>query len=133
MTYGIAEHVWALVPVSSVSLALYGVMAYGYLSAVGREALPGFAVGIFGLGMIPLPFLVFGGWASAGVVVGFCYGIQLLPAVVASCRTSVLTGRVGGHLADRMGRGGGVARVRPRRRRLRAGDCRSRSERSCPR
>jgi uncharacterized protein with PQ loop repeat len=92
LTYGIAEHVWALIPVSFVSLALYGVMAYGFLAAVGRAALPGFALGIFGLGMIPLPFLVFGGWASAGIVVGLCYGVQLLPAVIASCRTSVLTG-----------------------------------------
>jgi len=92
LTYGLAEHVWALVPVSAVSLVLYGVMAHGYLAAVGRAALPGFSLGMFGLGMIPLPFLVFGGWASAGVVVGLCYGVQLLPAVIASCRTSVLTG-----------------------------------------
>jgi len=92
LTYGIAEHVWALVPVSLVSLALYGVMAVGYLAAVGRDSLPGFALGVFGLGMIPLPFLLVGGWASAGVVVGLCYGVQLLPAVVAACRTSALTG-----------------------------------------
>lgn len=92
LTYGIAEHVWALIPVSLVSLALYGVMAYGYLSAVGRPALPGFMLGMFGLGMIPLPFLVLGGWALAGIVVGLCYGVQLLPAVISSCRTSVLTG-----------------------------------------
>ncbi len=42
--------------------------------------------------MIPLPFLVFGGWASAGLAVGFCYGVQLLPAVVAVLRSAALGG-----------------------------------------
>ncbi|MGB0113610.1 MAG: hypothetical protein WBP59_10350 [Ilumatobacteraceae bacterium] len=92
LVYGVTQGVWALVPVSVASLVLYGVMAVGYLSAVRLRALPGFAFGVFGLGMIPLPFLLLGGWAAAGIAIGLCYGVQLLPAVVAACRTNVLTG-----------------------------------------
>ncbi len=42
--------------------------------------------------MIPLPFLVIGGWELAGIAVGLSYGVQLLPAVVAACRTRDLVG-----------------------------------------
>jgi uncharacterized protein with PQ loop repeat len=84
--------VWALVPVSVVSLMLYGVMGWFYVRSVGRSALSGLAVGVFGLGMVPLPFLVVGGWELAGVAVGLSYGVQLMPAVVASLRTTLLSG-----------------------------------------
>ncbi len=90
--YALATSLWALIAVSVASLALYSVMAVGFVASVGRRGLVGLAAGAFGLGMIPLPFLVFGGWGMAGVVIGLCYGIQLLPAVVAVCRTSVLAG-----------------------------------------
>lgn len=92
LTYGLVVGVWALVPVSIASLVLYSVMAWFFVRSVGRAALPGFALGVFGLGMVPLPFLVIGGWELAGVAVGLSYGIQLLPAVVASLRTRVLSG-----------------------------------------
>jgi uncharacterized protein with PQ loop repeat len=92
LTYGLVAGVWALVPVSIISLMLYGVMACFYVLSVGRVAVPGLALGALGLGMVPLPFLLIGGWELAGVVVGLSYGIQLLPAVVASLRTSVLSG-----------------------------------------
>ena len=95
LTYGLAVGVWALVPVSTVSMFLYGVMAYFFVTSSGRSGrsgIVGMAVGIFGLGMIPLPFLVVGGWRLAGVAVGLSYGVQLLPAVVASLRTSELHG-----------------------------------------
>ena len=49
-------------------------------------------LGALGLGMVPLPFLVVGGWAIAGLAVGLCYGLQLLPAVVAVLRTRELGG-----------------------------------------
>ena len=42
--------------------------------------------------MVPLPFLVVGGWEMAGLAVGLCYGLQLLPAVVAVLRTRELGG-----------------------------------------
>lgn len=92
LTYGLVAGVWALVPVSIISLLLYGVMAWFYVASVGRPALPGLALGVFGLGMVPLPFLLVGGWELAGVAVGLSYGVQLLPAVVASLRTSELSG-----------------------------------------
>jgi len=92
LTYGVVMGVWALVPVSSVSLVLYGVMGWFFARSVGRAAIPGFALGVFGLGMVPLPFLLIGGWEFAGVAVGLSYGVQLLPAVVASLRTRVLSG-----------------------------------------
>ena len=92
LTYGLVVGVWALVPVSVLSLLLYGVMAWFFVRSVGRRALPGFALGVLGLGMVPLPFLVGGGWELAGVAVGLSYGVQLLPAVVASLRTSLLSG-----------------------------------------
>lgn len=92
LAYGLAAGVWALVPVSSISLVLYASMAVVYLRAVGRAAVRPLALGGFGLGMIPLPFLVVGGWALAAVAVGLSYGVQLLPAVVAACRTRELAG-----------------------------------------
>jgi uncharacterized protein with PQ loop repeat len=92
LTYALVTGLWALVPVSVVSLLLYGVMAVFFVSSVGRSALPGLALGAFGLGMVPLPFLIMGGWDLAGVAVGLSYGVQLLPAVVASLRSSALSG-----------------------------------------
>jgi uncharacterized protein with PQ loop repeat len=92
LTYGIAAGVWALIPVSLISLALYSVIGVVYVSTAGRAALPALGLGLFGLGMAPLPFLIVGGWELAAVAVGLSYGIQLLPAVVASCRTRQLAG-----------------------------------------
>ncbi len=92
LAYGLVAGVWALVPVSIISLLLYGVMAWFFVLSVGRAAIAGLALGVFGLGMVPLPFLLIGGWELAGVAVGLSYGVQLLPAVVASLRTSVLSG-----------------------------------------
>jgi uncharacterized protein with PQ loop repeat len=92
LTYGLVVGVWALVPVSIVSLLLYGVMAWCFVRSVGRPALPGLTIGMFGLGMVPLPFLLVGGWQLAGVAVGLSYGVQLMPAVVASLRTTALSG-----------------------------------------
>lgn len=92
LAYGLVAGVWALVPVSTISLVLYATMGVAYLATVGRSSLPGFAVGMFVLGMIPLPFLALAGWSVAGVVVGLCYGVQLLPAVVSAFRSSSLAG-----------------------------------------
>ncbi len=92
LTYGLVTGVWALVPVSTISLLLYGAMGLFFVRSVGRPALPGLALGALGLGMVPLPFLLIGGWELAGVAVGLSYGVQLLPAVVESLRSSVLSG-----------------------------------------
>ena len=91
LTYGLAAGVWALVPVSAISLVLYASWRSS-ISAAGRRAVAPFAVGFCVLGMIPLPFLVIGGWQLAGIAVGLSYGVQLLPAVIAACRTRDLVG-----------------------------------------
>ncbi len=90
--YAIHESVWALLPVSTVSLALYLGMGVIYLRSVGASALPGFAVGSLILGMAPLPALLVGGWEAAGLAIGLSYGIQLAPAVFAAFRTRELDG-----------------------------------------
>jgi uncharacterized protein with PQ loop repeat len=92
LAYGLVAGVWAIVPVSVISLLLYGTMAVVYLATVGRSAIAPMALGAFVLGMVPLPFLIAGGWTLAAIAVGLSYGIQLLPAVVAACRTSDLIG-----------------------------------------
>lgn len=92
ITYALAEHVWVLLPVSIVSFTLYAFMAIVFVTTIGRSSLRGLGLGVLGLGMVPLPFLIVGGWELAGVVVGLCYGLQLLPAVVAVLRTRRLGG-----------------------------------------
>lgn len=92
VAYGIAAPLWALVPVSMISISLYACMAVLFVRTVGRSCVRGLALGALVLGMAPLPFLFVGGWAMAGVVVGFCYGLQLLPAVVTVFRTRLLAG-----------------------------------------
>ena len=92
VAYGAGTEVWAVVPVSAISLALYVTIAAVLLRELGRAALPGLAVGILVVGVVPLPFLLAGGWASAGVVIGFGYGAQLAPAVIAALRTDQLAG-----------------------------------------
>ena len=90
--YAVATELWAILPVSTVSLALYFAMATVYLRSVGRSALGGMAVGLLGLGMAPLPAFLIGGWDMAGLAIGLSYGIQLAPAVFAAYRTRQLDG-----------------------------------------
>lgn len=90
--YAIATPLWALLPVSSVSFLLYASIAILYVKTVGVRSLSGMVVGAFGLGMVPLPFLLASGWEVAGLTIGLCYGIQLAPAVVAAHRTRTLDG-----------------------------------------
>ena len=92
LAYGLAEGLWGLVPVSAVAAVLYGVIIVAYVRAAGRSTVPGVAIGMFVLGMAPLPFLLVGGWRVAGLAIGLCYGMQLVPAVVAACRSRELDG-----------------------------------------
>ncbi len=39
LSYGLVAGVWALVPVSTISLLLYGVMAWFFVLSVGRDAI----------------------------------------------------------------------------------------------
>ena len=92
LTYGLGAGLWGLVPVSAVAAVLYAVIIVAYVRTVGRAAMPGVAFGGFVLGMVPLPFLLLGGWTLAGLAIGLCYGLQLVPAVVASLRSRDLAG-----------------------------------------
>ena len=92
LAYGLAEELWGLVPVSAVAAVLYAVVIVAYVRAAGRSSIGGVAVGLFVLGMAPLPFLLAGGWTVAGLAIGLCYGMQLVPAVVAACRSRELDG-----------------------------------------
>lgn len=92
IAYGLAVEVWVLLPVAIISFVLYAAMAAAYIAAVGRSGWIGLVTGAAGPGMVPLPFLLVGGWTAAGVALGLGYGLQLLPAVVAACRTDALGG-----------------------------------------
>ena len=93
LAYGLARGLWGLVPVSAVAAVLYAVIIVAYVRRLGpRASLGGLVLGLFGLGLVPLPFLLAGGWVAAGLAIGLCYGMQLVPAVVASCRTRRLHG-----------------------------------------
>ena len=92
LAYGLANGLWGLVPVSGVAAVLYVAIIVAYLRSAGRSAVGGVALGALVLGMVPAPFLLLGGWTVAGLAIGLCYGMQLVPAVVASCRTRELHG-----------------------------------------
>jgi uncharacterized protein with PQ loop repeat len=92
LSYGIARDLWGLIPVSGVAAVLYMVIIAGYLRSAGAGAIRGVLFGALVLGLGPLPFLLAGGWAVAGLAIGLCYGMQLVPAVFAACRTRELHG-----------------------------------------
>jgi uncharacterized protein with PQ loop repeat len=96
LVYGLAADVWALVPVSMLSLLLYASIAVLYVHSTGWPSLRAMAISGAVLGALPLPFLVAGGWPVAGAVVGLSYGLQLLPAVAAAYRQRDLTGVAAG-------------------------------------
>lgn len=91
LAYGWALGLWSLVPVSAVAAALYAVIAVTWIRLLGRVAVRDVVLG-FVAGLFPLPFLAIGGWSVAGPAIGVGYGVQLAPAVVATCRTRVLHG-----------------------------------------
>ncbi len=90
--YGLQAGLWGLIPVSAIAGLLYLSIARGLLSLGGTAAAPPMAIGAFGLGLLPLPFLLIGGWELAGVAIGFCYGLQFLPAAVTAIRSDHIGG-----------------------------------------
>lgn len=92
LAYGLANGLWGLVPVSIVAAVLYGAIIVAYIRSSGRRSIGGVMFGALVLGMGPAPFLALGGWTLAGLAIGLCYGMQLVPAVVATCRTRDLDG-----------------------------------------
>ena len=92
MAYGLAEGLWGLVPVLGRRRSALRRDHRAYVRAAGRTTIPGVAAGLFVLGIVPLPVLLVGGWRLAGLAIGLCYGMQLVPAVVAACRSRELEG-----------------------------------------
>lgn len=92
LAYAFAEQVWALVPVSATSLVLYTTIAVVFVRTAGLASAGGVGSGALVLGGVPAVALLAGGWSVAGLVIGLCYGLQLLPAVVESFRSADLTG-----------------------------------------
>lgn len=90
--YGSAESLWGILPVSIVTALLYMVMAAQYLGLLGRPGLRPLFAGLFLLGLVPMPFLVIGGWGTAGLVVGLTYAVQFAPAAVAALRSADVSG-----------------------------------------
>lgn len=96
--YALAASVTVLLPVAVASFVLYAAIGVIFVRAerdAGRRLAPtirSMAIGAFALGLGPLPGLVIGGWHTAGIAIGLCYGVQLLPAVIATFRTRELSG-----------------------------------------
>ena len=87
VAYAVEGSLWGILPVSAVGICLYSVMAWQYVEIVAGPSLPALAVGLLGLGMIPLPFLVLDGWRGAGLAIGLSYGLQFAPAAVSAIRS----------------------------------------------
>ncbi len=90
--YAVQGQLWGLVPVSAAAVGLYSIIALQCLNLAGRSSWRSLALGVFGLGSLPLPFLVFGSWSSAGLVIGLCYGLQFAPALFSAFRSDRLDG-----------------------------------------
>lgn len=90
--YALGSGLWGLLPVAVGGVFLYLVMAGQILRILGFGAVRQFMLGAVVLGAIPLPALIVGGIAAAGVAVGLCYAVQFVPAVLESFRSSDLRG-----------------------------------------
>jgi uncharacterized protein with PQ loop repeat len=92
IAYALAESLWGVLPVSTAAVILYSVIAVQYALLVGRQAVRPLLIGIATLGVLPLPFLLVGGWSAAGIAVGLSYGLQFSPAALAAVRSRHLEG-----------------------------------------
>ena len=92
VAYGLASDLWGIIPVSAAAFVLYLVIALQYAGINGASSLRGCAIGMLGLGAVPLPALILNGWATAGLVVGLCYAVQFAPAALTALRAERLDG-----------------------------------------
>ena len=95
VVYGVGSGSWGIVPVSAVSVGAYLVILASlvrFSNVPNGTTIRKFLVAAIGVGLIPVPVLLLGGWAATGVVLGALYGIQLAPAVVAVYRTEDVSG-----------------------------------------
>jgi uncharacterized protein with PQ loop repeat len=86
--YATATGVWALLPVGVLGSLLYSTIVAQYIGLVGRGGWRQISLGGVGLGLVPLPALLFGGWKAAGITLGLMYGLQFLPAAAAAFSSS---------------------------------------------
>lgn len=91
VSYAVWSQLWGIAPVSIAGLVLYSIIAWQYRAIVGRPASGTLLLGAV-LGMIPLPFLVFGGWGAAALAIGLSYGIQFTPAAITASNSRQLDG-----------------------------------------
>ena len=88
--YGIGVGDWSIVPVSLVSVLAYLVIAVAVvrLSPVpATRTILSASASAVAIGTVPTLAYLFDGWATAGLVLGALYGIQLSPAVVTVYRS----------------------------------------------
>lgn len=92
VAYGVQAEIWGIVPVSGVGLVLYAIIAWHLVELAGSTGLRSIVLGLAGPGMVPLPFLVIGGWEAAGLATGFSYGVQFAPAAITALRSPDVSG-----------------------------------------
>lgn len=90
--YALDRDLWAVVPVSAVSLALYAAMAVLYAGIVGPRAIRELASGFAAGAAAPLAAVVVGGWTLAGIALGLAYTVQFAPAVWSALRSPSVAG-----------------------------------------
>ncbi len=90
--YGLAEGLWGILPVAITAAVLYVVMAIQYLRLVGQPGRRPLSIGLTAVALAPLPFLAFGDWSAAGLVVGLMYAVQFTPAAASALRSTDVSG-----------------------------------------
>ncbi len=92
LAYGTSQELWGMVPVSIGAAVLYGVII-GQLGRLdGADALRSAGRGAVMIAVVPLLFMLVGGWPAAGLAIGLVYSVQFAPAVLAAVRTDDVAG-----------------------------------------
>lgn len=92
LVYSIAIGLWGLLPISIISIVLYGDIARSLKRLSPVSSLAAIVAGGLMIGWIPAVALSVGGWSGAGLAIGLCYGIQFAPAAVTAWRVDQLDG-----------------------------------------
>lgn len=93
--YGLGMGDVSIVPVSVVSVMAYLAIAAALVRfgpPTRWRTIAGMVASSAAVGLVPAAALALGGWATAGVVLGALYGVQLSPAVVAVYRAPDVSG-----------------------------------------
>ncbi len=95
VAYGTSQSLWGMLPVSVIAAVLYALIAGELHRLDGLRSLHLVFRGAIGIAVAPLLFLIVGGWAAAGLVIGLIYAIQFAPAAIAALRTNDVSGVAG--------------------------------------